>query len=81
MPKPKVLSGQDVIHIFEHFGFCIFEQRGSHVKLRRTATDNSRETLTVPNHKELDRGTVVSLYRQAGRYIPESALRPHFYTM
>ncbi len=80
MPKPKVLNGQDVIRIFESFGFSVFDQRGSHIKLRRTTTDDSRETLIVPNHKELDRGTVVSLYRQGGRYIPESELRPHFYT-
>jgi len=80
MPKPKVLSGQEVIRIFESFGFSVFDQRGSHIKLRRIAGDGSRETLTVPNHKELDRGTVVSLYRQGGRYIPESELRPHFYS-
>ncbi|MFH1236402.1 MAG: type II toxin-antitoxin system HicA family toxin [Parcubacteria group bacterium] len=48
--------------------------------MRRIAKDGTRETLTVPNHKELDRGTVVSLYRQAARYIPESELKRYFYS-
>lgn len=80
MPKPRVLSGQDVVNIFESFGFSIADQSGSHIKLRRIADDDTRETLTVPNHKELDRGTVVSLYRQGMRYIPESEMRKHFYS-
>ncbi|MHB8661000.1 MAG: type II toxin-antitoxin system HicA family toxin [Minisyncoccota bacterium] len=44
------------------------------------ADDGSRETLTVPDHKELDRGTVVSLFKQGTRYISEGELRAHFYT-
>ena len=80
MPKAKVLTGKNVIHIFESFGFSIVDQRGSHIKLRRISTDGLHETLTVPNHKELDRGTIVSLYRPGSRYISESELRVHFYT-
>jgi predicted RNA binding protein YcfA (HicA-like mRNA interferase family) len=80
MPKPRVLSGQSIVDIFEIFGFSIADQRGSHIKLRRIAKDGTRETLIVPNHKELDRGTVVSLYRQVTRYIPESEIKEHFYT-
>jgi len=80
MPKPRVLNGANVVRIFESFGFKITDQKGSHIKLRRTSNGTTRETLTVPNHKELDRGTVVSLYRQGTKYIPESELREHFYT-
>jgi hypothetical protein len=28
----------------------------------------------------VDRGTLQAIYRQALRFIPESELRPHFYT-
>ena len=80
MPKPRVLSGQDIVRIFESFGFSIADQRGSHIKLRRTTEDGARETLTVPDHKELDRGTVVGIFRQAIRYISETELRSHFYS-
>lgn len=80
MPKPRVLHGQDIVRIFESFGFSIINQRGSHIKLRRVVDGNTRETLTIPNHKELDRGTVVSLFKQGARYISESDLRKHFYS-
>ncbi len=80
MPKPRTLSGLDIVRIFESFGFSVASQRGSHIKLRRNEEDGSRETLTVPDHKELDRGTIVSLFRQGARYIPEAELRSHFYS-
>lgn len=80
MPKLKVVTGEFVIGVFKEFGFSVASQRGSHVKMRRVDVRGARETLTVPNHKELDRGTVVSIFKQALRYIPESELRAHFYT-
>ncbi len=54
-------------------------QRGSHVKLRRVQPGGVQQTLTIPNHKELDRGTLAAIYRQALRYVPEKELRPQFY--
>ena len=79
MPKPKVLSGKDIVRIFELFDFIVFDQRGSHIKIRRVLKDGSRQTLTVPNHKELDRGTLVSLFKQGGRHISQVELHPYFY--
>ncbi len=80
MPKPKVLSGTEVVRILASFGFSVASQRGSHIKLRRVLPDGARQTLTVPNHRELDRGTVLGIYRQALRYIPEVELAPHFFS-
>ncbi len=80
MPKPKVLSGADVVRILATFGFDVASQRGSHIKLRRVLPDGMRQTLTVPNHRELDRGTVLGIYRQALRYIPEEELALHFFS-
>jgi predicted RNA binding protein YcfA (HicA-like mRNA interferase family) len=79
MPKLKVLSGPDVVRILSSFGFAIASQHGSHVKLRRVTTGGIRQTLTIPNHRELDRGTLLGIYRQALRYIPADQLAPHFY--
>ena len=79
MPKLKRLSGEDVIKIFASFGFGVLAQRGSHVKLRRLLPDGTRQTLTIPAHKELDTGTLRAIYRQALRYIPDVELQPHFY--
>mgnify|MGYP001606392677 CR=1 FL=1 len=80
MPKLKTLSGRDIIKIFENFDFSIAGQKGSHVKLKRIARDNIKQTLTIPNHQELDRGTLKAIYNQALRYISESDLRKHFYS-
>jgi len=79
MPKLKSLTGEDVIKIFSRFGFEIASQRGSHAKLSRVLSDGTKQTLTLPRHKELDKGTLRAVLRQALRYIPEEQLRPHFY--
>jgi len=79
MPKLKVLSGLEVVRILSIFGFKVASQRGSHIKLRRIEAGGRHQTLTIPNHKELDRGTLGAIFRQASRYVPENELRPHFY--
>ena len=78
MPKLRTLSGQDLITIFGRFGFERHVQRGSHVKLRREQP-GVHQTLTVVAHREVDKGTLLAIYRQALRFIAESELRPHFY--
>ncbi|MDI6591745.1 MAG: type II toxin-antitoxin system HicA family toxin [Patescibacteria group bacterium] len=79
MPKLKVLSGEEILEIFSQFDFKIISQKGSHVKLRRTLNNGTKQTLTIPLHKELDKGTLKAIFRQALRYIPEEKLRPLFY--
>jgi len=80
MSRLRVLSGGDVLKILAEFGFRDFAQRGSHIKLRRILSGGRPQTLTVPNHDEIDRGTLHAIYRQASRYIPESELRGKFFT-
>lgn len=62
MPKLKRLSGSEVIAILKQFGFKTHSQRGSHIKLRRVGIAG-KETLTVPNHRQLDTGTCRAIYR------------------
>jgi predicted RNA binding protein YcfA (HicA-like mRNA interferase family) len=80
MPRLKTLSGPDVVRIFSEFEFMVASQRGSHIKLRRVLPDGIRQNLTIPNHRELDTGTLKAIYRQALRYIADEDLRPHFYS-
>jgi len=75
----KTLSGQELVNSFGRFGFSRVSQQGSHVKLRRSLSDGTRQILTVPLHRELDRGTLMAIYRQALRFISERELRPIFY--
>jgi predicted RNA binding protein YcfA (HicA-like mRNA interferase family) len=79
MPKLRALSGDDLLRIFGQFGFQPFSQRGSHVKLRH-ATARGQQTLTIVLHRDVDKGTLRAIFRQALRYIPQSELAPHFFT-
>ena len=80
MQKLRVLSGREVLTILREFGFEKFAQRGSHIKLRRILDSGRTQSLTVPNHDEIDRGTLHAVYRQASRFIPEPELRAKFFT-
>lgn len=73
------MSGRDVVAVLQTFGFEIVSQRGSHIKLRRISPGGERQTLILPEHPELDTGTLRAIVRQAGRYIPMNELQPHFY--
>ncbi|MGA3189038.1 MAG: type II toxin-antitoxin system HicA family toxin [Bryobacteraceae bacterium] len=79
MPKLRSLSGQDLLRIFSRFGFEKFSQRGSHVKLRRDFAGR-RQILTIVLHKEVDKGTLQAIFRQALRYVAEAELAPYFFT-
>jgi predicted RNA binding protein YcfA (HicA-like mRNA interferase family) len=79
MPGLKRLSGLDVIKVFKRFGFNTVSQKGSHVKLKRIK-DGLPQTLTIPNHKELDTGTLRAIINQASRYIKLESLKKEFYS-
>jgi len=49
-------------------GFYFKRQEGSHITLRR---DNPFAQVVVPVHKELDRGTLRAIIRQAGLSVDE----------
>ena len=74
------LSGQDVVGILAEFGFEVVSQRGSHVKLRRLSSAGQKQTLHIPLHTELRRGTLSAIFQQASAYLPEADLRPYFYS-
>ena len=79
MPKLKSFSGNELIKLFLGLGFEIQSQKGSHIKLRRLVNSN-KETLVIPNHKIVDKGTVKSIYRQALKYIESKKLYELFYS-
>jgi predicted RNA binding protein YcfA (HicA-like mRNA interferase family) len=74
MPKLRSLSGDDLLRIFAQFGFMKISQRGSHLKVRREMA-GQRQILTIVLHREIDKGTLRAIFRQALRYIPESNSR------
>jgi predicted RNA binding protein YcfA (HicA-like mRNA interferase family) len=79
MPKLRVLSGDRLIKAFEHNGFMIEYGKGSHVKLVRD-WNGEKQTLVVPRHKTVAKGTLKTIYTLALQYLPEQDLRGIFYT-
>ena len=70
MSKLPVVSGNDCVKALEKIGFYFKRQEVSHIVLRR---DDPFSQVVVPNHKELDRGTLRAIIRQAGMSIDEFA--------
>ena len=63
--KLPVLSGRDVIRILSKQGFTIARQKGSHIILIKEVKDG-KNGVVVPNHKEIDKGTLLEIIRQSG---------------
>ena len=80
MTKLRQLTAREVLRAFASFGFAVLRVRGSHAKLRRTLPGGEKQTLTIPLHKNLAAGTLHAIFRQALRYIPETDLKPWFFT-
>lgn len=62
MSKLPRVSGKECVKALEKAGFYFKRQEGSHIILRR---DNPFAQVVVPNHKELDKGTLRSIIRMA----------------
>jgi len=68
MSKLPRVSGRKCIKTLKKAGFYVLRQRGSHIILRR---DVPFSEVIVPDHKELDRGTLRSIIRQADLDVKE----------
>ena len=55
MPMLPVLSGREVVRVLVSMGWSVTRQRGSHIILTKLGEP---ATLSVPDHKEVARGTL-----------------------
>jgi len=62
MPPTPVLSGAQVVRAFERFGWRTARQRGSHIVMLK---EGEVVSLSIPNHREVAKGTLRSLIRSA----------------
>ena len=62
------LSGKEVVKAFENLGWQVSRQSGSHIVLTK---DGEIASLSVPNHKEVAKGTLRSLIRAANLTLDE----------
>jgi predicted RNA binding protein YcfA (HicA-like mRNA interferase family) len=65
MQRLPVLSGREVIKLLAKVGFEPKRRKGSHVILVKE-TREGKKAVVVPDHKEIDKGTLVEIIRQAG---------------
>ena len=63
MSKLPVISGADCVKALSKLGFEVYRQRGSHIVVVRKSPPGQT---TIPDHKELDRGTLRAIIRQTG---------------
>lgn len=63
MASLPILSGREVVRAFSKNGWQMVRQRGSHMILVK---DGNMATLSVPDHREVARGTLRSLIRSSG---------------
>jgi len=64
-----VVSGREVVKALEKIGYMLDRQRGSHLILRQQGPPHRR--LTVPDHKEVAKGTLRAIIRQVGLTMEE----------
>lgn len=69
MSALPVVSGREVANALGKIGYVLDRQRGSHMILRQHAPPHRR--LTVPEHKEIAKGTLRAIIRQAGLTVEE----------
>ncbi|AFZ51451.1 type II toxin-antitoxin system HicA family toxin [Euhalothece natronophila Z-M001] len=63
-----VLSGREVVRVFQSFGWEVVRQSGSHIILVK---EGELATLSVPDHREVAKGTLRSLIRTSGLTVSE----------
>jgi len=64
LSRLPVVSGRELCKILKKIGYSIDHQTGSHIILRNENPPHRR--LTVPDHKEIAKGTLRSILRQSG---------------
>ncbi|MEW6448691.1 MAG: type II toxin-antitoxin system HicA family toxin [Bacillota bacterium] len=68
MTRLPRISGRDCVKALMKVGFYLKRQEGSHMILRR---DEPFTQVVVPDHKELDNGTLRAIIRDTGLSISE----------
>jgi predicted RNA binding protein YcfA (HicA-like mRNA interferase family) len=63
MARLPVVSGRKCINALTKVGFYEVRRESSHIYIRR---DNPLIQISVPDHAELDRGTLKAILRKAG---------------
>lgn len=74
MPSVPVISGREAVRGFERHGWTVALQRGSHIIMIKPGRN---VTLSIPEHREVAKGTLRSLIRAAGLTVEEFSSALH----
>lgn len=69
MSELPQISGREAVKALRKIGYEPDRQRGSHIVLRQVASPHRR--VTVPDHKEVAKGTLRAIIREVGLTISE----------
>jgi predicted RNA binding protein YcfA (HicA-like mRNA interferase family) len=68
MPRLPAISGKKAVDAFMEAGWRVARREGSHIILTKVGMPT---ILSVPDHREVRRGTLRSLIRKAGLSVEE----------
>ena len=69
MSRLPLVSGRELVKALEKAGYELDRQRGSHMILRQKVPPFRR--ITVPDHREVAKGTLRAVIRQSGLTMEE----------
>ncbi len=69
MSELPLISGREVVKALSKIGYEEDRQRGSHIILRQNVPPYRR--VTVPDHREVAKGTLRAMIREAGLTVDE----------
>ena len=69
MSEAPRISGREVVKALKKIGYEQDRQKDSHIVLRQKASPHRR--VTVPDHKEVAKGTLRAIIREAGLTVDE----------
>ncbi len=63
--KLPVVSSDEVLKLLHKEGFSVTRQKGSHISLHKKFEDGSTALVVVPRKREIKKGTLLSIIKQA----------------
>lgn len=68
MPQPPLISTDEAITVFGLFGWVVARRESSHISLKKAG---ALHVLTIPNRREVPRGTLRQSISKAGLSVEE----------
>lgn len=69
--KLPILSGRKVCKALSQLGYYKARQKSSHIILKKKLNPEGHRTVVVPNHKEVEKGTLKEILNRVELTIPE----------